>query len=281
MFLASTSHLPKTRRTRDIWISVVSLLTLIAVFRSGIQSQEIWPNGHLRKTNESNADDCPDVDLVVASQMKDNTTWLHDSFADWRKLIYVTNDPNATFTVPSNKGREGMVYLTYIINNYDNLADIIIFLHANRYQWHNDDPLYDGLRVLSRLHLSHVLDQGYANLRCVWTLGCPSEIRPLIEAEAASPASDPASNQARAGSFYKSAFEELFPDIAVPDVVAAACCAQFAVTANKFRQRPRNDYERFRMWLLRSELNDDLAGRIMEYSWHSECRPVSKAPETC
>ncbi|KAK4505842.1 hypothetical protein PRZ48_003807 [Zasmidium cellare] len=185
------------------------------------------------------------------------------------KFVYVADDPNAAWTVPRNKGREGMVYLTYIVDNYDELADIVIFSHANRYQWHNDDPLYDGQRVLKRLRLSHILEQGYANLRCVWTLGCPDEIRPHIEAEAASPASDPRSSEARAGSFYRSAFEELFPGVEVPDVVGAACCAQFAVTAERIRQRPKSDFERYRTWLLQTELNDDLAGRIIEYSWHN------------
>lgn len=126
-----------------------------------------------------------------------------------------------------------MVYLTYIINNCDSLADFIMFSHTNRYQWHNDDPFYDGQRVLSRLHLSQVLIQGYADLRCVWTLGCLSKIALLIEAEAGAPAFNSASSEARAGSSYKSAFEELFPSFMVPDIVAAPGCAQFAVTAER------------------------------------------------
>jgi len=30
----------------------------------------------------------------------------------------------------------------HIINHYDNLPDIMVFLHGQRYQWHNDDPLF-------------------------------------------------------------------------------------------------------------------------------------------
>ena len=54
----------------------------------------------------------PEVTMVVASMKSDNTSWLHSAFPDWEKHIYVTDDPNATLTVPANKGREGMVYLT-------------------------------------------------------------------------------------------------------------------------------------------------------------------------
>ena len=123
--------------------------------------------------------------------------------------------------------------------------------------------------MLSRLQLPFVKAQGYVNLRCVWTLGCPAEIRPLDEFEA--PAADDAgpSEDARAGAFYEPAFEELFPDLPVPEVIGASCCAQFAVTAEKIRKRPRSDYERYRCWLLETTLPDDISGRIMEYSWHS------------
>ena len=35
--------------------------------------------------------------------------------------LYVTDNPSAPLTVPKNKGREAMVYLTHIINHYSNL----------------------------------------------------------------------------------------------------------------------------------------------------------------
>lgn len=57
----------------------------------------------------------PQVAIVAASQSSDNTQWLKDGFPDWDKHIYVTNDHNAELTVPMNKGREGMVYLTYVL----------------------------------------------------------------------------------------------------------------------------------------------------------------------
>ncbi len=35
-----------------------------------------------------------------------------------------------------------LINCRHIINEYDNLATRVIFLHAGRYQWHNDDPKY-------------------------------------------------------------------------------------------------------------------------------------------
>lgn len=52
--------------------------------------------------------------FVVASQKKDDVDWLYDHFSDWTKYQYIVDDPKAELTVPSNKGRESMVYLTYV-----------------------------------------------------------------------------------------------------------------------------------------------------------------------
>lgn len=99
------------------------------------------------------------------------------------------------------------------------------------------------------------------NVRCAWTLGCPSEIKPF---------KDTHREDVHAGESYKNGFMELFPGVEVPEVVGVSCCAQFGVTRSKVRERPRSDYERYRKWLRETSLADDLSGRIMEYSWHSK-----------
>lgn len=52
-----------------------------------------------------------DVTMVIASQAQDNTTWLAHAFPTWEKAIFLTDAPSR-LSVPANKGREGMVYLT-------------------------------------------------------------------------------------------------------------------------------------------------------------------------
>jgi hypothetical protein len=52
--------------------------------------------------------------VVVASQASENATWLNEYFPHWEKNIYRVDDPKAPLTVPTNKGRESMVYLTYV-----------------------------------------------------------------------------------------------------------------------------------------------------------------------
>lgn len=150
----------------------------------------------------------------------------------------------------------------YIIDNYDRLPEVMLFIHSLRYQWHNDHPYYDGVPMLRNFQVPYLLKQGYVNLRCSWALGCPTEIRPY---------SDTHRQDVHAGEYFKTGFMELFPGVEVPQEVGVSCCAQFAVTSTQVHNRPKSDYERFRRWLAETSLKDELSGRIMEYSWHSMC----------
>ncbi|KAK8094869.1 hypothetical protein PG997_001554 [Apiospora hydei] len=221
----------------------------------------------------------PAVEIIAASLKTDDATWFHRHLPPaWRKRIYIVDDSHAPLTVPKNKGRESMVYLTHIVDNYAALADTTVFFHAARFAWHNDDPEYDAVPTLNLLRLEHVRREGYVNLRCVWVIGCPDEIRPHLDAEEASrleaeaggtdAGEDKEKPPTTTKAIYKTAFEELLPGVPVPDIVAVSCCSQFAVTREAIQRRPREDYVRFRDWLLNTPLTDDLSGRVMEFAWH-------------
>lgn len=114
--------------------------------------------------------------------------------------------------------------------------------------------------MLQNLQIPHLISEGYTNLRCVWTLGCPSEL------QFSSKYADDASKTTQIA--YPRAFRELFPNATLPHIIGVPCCAQFALTRNTIRARPRRDYQRFRQWLLDTELEDYISGRVFEYSWH-------------
>lgn len=50
--------------------------------------------------------------IVVASVKDDDTTWLQQRLPEWPVSRYVVDDHEANLTIPFNKGRESMVYLT-------------------------------------------------------------------------------------------------------------------------------------------------------------------------
>lgn len=179
--------------------------------------------------------------------------------------------PNAppSLATPRNKGNEAMAYLTYIIDNYSRLPATIAFLHPHRSgllsAWHTDTPAHDNVDALRMLQLDFVRKNGYVNLRCNWNPGC-------LEAHR------------RNAHVTSEVWEEVFwgTSTAVnrtldeggegvggaPGLVGAACCAQFVVSGERVRRRPRSDYVRFRDWVLETEKPDRESGRVMEFLWH-------------
>lgn len=67
---------------------------------------------------------------------------------------------------------------------------------------------------------------------------------------------------------YPQAWMDMFPGETLPLAIGATCGAQFAVTAETIRSHPREDYIRWRQWLLDTPLADAVSARILEYSWH-------------
>ncbi|KAK5003739.1 hypothetical protein LTR28_009798, partial [Elasticomyces elasticus] len=109
---------------------------------------------------------------IVLARSQENTTWLESELSDlfaleeWKHAVYVVDDPRAPFHPPKNKGHEVMVYLSYIIDHYEKLPDLSIFMHAHRFAWHNNELLNtDAAETLRRLSPERVIREGYMNLR--------------------------------------------------------------------------------------------------------------------
>jgi hypothetical protein len=88
--------------------------------------------------------------IIAAIQKKDETVtdWIVEHLPEWEPQIYVTDrmpseaptNPSSYITpnfLPINQGREAAVYLTYIIENYYDLPEFMVFIHGKRYQIHN------------------------------------------------------------------------------------------------------------------------------------------------
>ncbi|KAK5087448.1 hypothetical protein LTR70_007724 [Exophiala xenobiotica] len=203
--------------------------------------------------------------LIAGRLTTENTTWLDTYLPTDPTLtpfIYVVNDQTAPLHTPRNKGHEAMVYLTYILDQYDSLTlpDINIFMHPHSIAWHNPELLnHDATEALKRLSSERVMRHGYMNLRCHWDPGCPERIHPGTSYR---------DNLKREEIALAGAWAEMFPDDPIPSVVAAPCCAQFAVSRDRIRSIPKAHYARYRDWLLRTKETDWISGRVFEYLWH-------------
>jgi Protein of unknown function (DUF3431) len=202
--------------------------------------------------------------LIVASTLSSNLTWLYPSLraTHWTPHIYVTDDPHA-LTVPKNKGNEAMVYLTYIIDNYDTLPDVMFFHHDHHQAWHQ---MFSSSYELAHLNLETVLKQGYVSPRCL--PGCenvielPGNVAPMSDLRTAS-----------RDVLISTVLKEFLRNSegrkeGVPEKIAAPCCAQFAVSREAVRRRSLMTWVDLREWLLETNVDSGKAGRVLEWTWH-------------
>lgn len=154
-----------------------------------------------------------------------------------------------------------MVYLTYIINNYDELPPYVVFIHGHLESWHQEANIIELVQALQVPALEAV---GYVPLRCDWYPSCAAEIRP-IEHDAI--VWGPGVNREETEMSIVYAWPIFFPDAPLPHTIASQCCAQFAATSDAIQRRSKDDYIRMRDWLLETPLVDEISGRVLEKLW--------------
>lgn len=203
--------------------------------------------------------------LVIGKLTTENTTWLEGYLPTDPGLtpyLYTVDDIRAPLHTPTNKGHEAMVYLTYLIDHYDdpNMADVTIFMHPHQLAWHTPELLnHDAAEALKRLSSERVVREGYMNLRCHWDPGCPERLHP---------GKSWTDNLKREEVALAAAWAELFVDDPIPEAIGAPCCAQFAVSRERIRAIPKKNYVKYRDWLMRTDETDWISGRVFEYLWH-------------
>ncbi|EEH16110.2 hypothetical protein PABG_06197 [Paracoccidioides brasiliensis Pb03] len=205
--------------------------------------------------------------IVVGKTVGENANWAYKMFPEWTPFVYsVDNEPGYGLHVP-NRGRESMPYLTFIIDHYYDLPDIVAFMHANNRQWHNQDISSYNDRVLRSLRLETVRKRGYVNLRCRIRPGCePSSVLPHHPTFVDIDRND---TRSRFADIYAKLFE--LDDVKdVPQVIGGVCCAQFVVTRERILQRPLKDYVRMKDWVSSGSrpMNDYDVGWVFEKIWH-------------
>ncbi|KAK4946375.1 hypothetical protein LTR10_014573 [Elasticomyces elasticus] len=209
--------------------------------------------------------------IIASTQSKNNRSadWVMDLLPDWAPAIFMTDvledalDEHGIrkFGLYHDSGREASVYLSYIINNYYNLPDIMVFIHGGRYQTHNDDPMYDTYPEIANLNLDYVLEEGYVTLRCNWKICPATTVEPVLGHE---------DTMWESHGLWAQAFSEFFPNETIPDKVSSPCCAQFAVTREMVHRWPVTKYEQMRqfMWKETGWNMVTKMGIVFEYMWH-------------
>ncbi|SMY20974.1 unnamed protein product [Zymoseptoria tritici ST99CH_1A5] len=178
-------------------------------------------------------------------------------------IRYISDDENARYHPPAAKGREALMYFTYLQDFYDELADINIFVHAEDVSWHMDAALLKSLTfALAQLDLEQVMQTGYVNLRTTWG-GSREHDCPNGFSTSATLRDNPTGEAFLMGR----AFHDNFPDDPMPEILAGPCCSQFAVTKDAIRSRPLEQYQHIVRVLVDSNWSDQAIGRPWERMW--------------
>ncbi|KAI4167405.1 MAG: hypothetical protein LQ343_007234 [Gyalolechia ehrenbergii] len=197
--------------------------------------------------------------VVIPRMEEDDVAWISTEIPMLNVSIFVANNPSAALHPPKNKGHEVMIYLSYLVDYYDQLPDIVLFMHAHRWTHHNNLLLgFDASQMINSLNGAHVMREGYVNMRCHWSPGCPEWLRPTGMQDTLGKQEE---------TVLKRCWHELFPFDPVPSFLAQPCCAQFALSRDRIRSIPRSRYIFYRDWILKTPLSDYVSGRIWEYSW--------------
>lgn len=225
--------------------------------------------------------------LVVARVSKDDTSWLDRLSQKYHLCIYtadaVISRSSTQPQIPANRGHEAMTYLTFIIDNYASIPMAgAVFIHGDRFSWHNDHPEYDNADLLATLNVSEAIaTQGYHNMRCDWSAGTCGHVLPQGSMENKMQAKvSPWDLRTVADALIPGAFAELLGSdlndvheqvtLGRDDILRSQCCAQFVVSRESILQHTRQEYIALRQWLLDGTApNDDrVSGRILSYLWH-------------
>jgi hypothetical protein len=100
--------------------------------------------------------------LVIGKLSDEDISWIARELPGLNTSIYHVDAPPSELQIPKNKGHDAMVYLTYIIDHYNELADTTIFIHPHQTTWHNNDLLdSDAAKTIQHLSDAHVARVGY------------------------------------------------------------------------------------------------------------------------
>lgn len=297
-------------------LTIFGGLLCFILFINRPQSNKIFAWNEIRyKTTSATLPEargiCPGLEdnskpvLVVARTEADGESKWLDVLADkYHLCVYTIDKPvdnkSTSLQVPANRGHEAIVYLTFLIDNYDHFPTAAVFIHGSRWAWHNDAPDYDNAFLLSSLNISAALKPGgYHNLRCDWSLTtCPPREPPQGSLETSMQAAlDPWDTRAVSDAALPHALKSLFGgnedsvhgggvvSLGRDNAVRSQCCAQFVVSRDSLWQHSRAEYQAIRQWLLDGSRNSDanrnlqsnkkaaprddrVAGRILSYVWH-------------
>lgn len=215
--------------------------------------------------------DLPKRVIVLAKLEQDEVPWAGDEVPGWQHQILTLDGESARLHFGAkrpDKGRVADAYLTYLIENYYNLPETMVFLNGNPTN-HDSEPNYNKVEAVENLHINFIQNTGFANLRCESKAGCMAN-----HLSTKHPSDELRTLEATMPNVWK----EIFGNEDVPEKLASPCCSEFAVSRAQVQKRSVKEYLKYWEWLNKTIMDDDSSGRVFEYLWHVI---FGKVPENC
>jgi len=214
---------------------------------------------------------------IIIHHFNEDLDWISYLNDSYEYIVYSRNLPNSdkVVNIKHDKGVESCAYLQFIIDNYDNLPENMVFIHAHRHSWHQDDYVDVLIKKLD-------WTKSYFNIN-------NSDIIPLIKNDQEI-AEHHFYHRTWSQCYYRKSYklwvEDVWHDlfdgkIEMPERIEGKCGAQFLVKKEIVKKYSKEFYQRLLNWLLTTDIDEKLkvtkhsqnlssqvSGRILEYVWN-------------
>ncbi len=182
------------------------------------------------------------------SRYKKNIDWVYKIQNINKFFIYDKENPENPYNIPVNKGNEASVFLKYIVDHYDDLADFTFFIHDDEYAWHHRGSI---IQLFKEALMSNKL---YYNINEGCILG--------------SIVTNPWYNEIL--EWYNTYIEKYIPMHIMPKdwTPGFRGSAQFLVHKSLITKLPKQFYEDLYNWIITTDMENGKSGRFLEWTWH-------------
>jgi len=187
---------------------------------------------------------------VLIAHYNKPVEWISEINKDIEIYLYTTNKDVfkpliKKRIVDVNKGMDANLYLNYIIDNYDNLPDKILFLHHHENDWTQE---YKAWEIVNNINwnLANYFSVG---AKCNYWYCIPNNKDYHIKMM----------------KDYWYLFEKYIP---YPNELKYIAGTQFCVSRGLILQYPKEYYQYLLDFLYTTSLDSMFSGRLFEYVWH-------------
>jgi hypothetical protein len=187
--------------------------------------------------------------VIVVSRWREDISWIDVYLGDIDHIVYTKEDTLALHNILNNKAQEATCYLRYIIDYYEKLPEIVVFLHAHRHAWHQQDPddVVKGLRTLQWGKYEYM----------------PLQTKHMTNTQFRK------NDTNRQFAFNYLLWTEVLHELGQPpDTIVCPCCASFAIKRQAILRRSKSFYENIYNFLQTTKEANSVTSRTMEFTWH-------------